>query len=138
MSSYLVHEAASVCRGHRQLVQVRLGKYGGDTDHRQRRLPRNELDGAPRHGPQLDLFEGLIPGSVARFTDVNVLGSEAFRLQFEIILRREKKKKKGQKRGNDFLKGRLQHLVGFLDIVVVTFTNITTHLPWTLLMDTLL
>lgn len=94
MSSYLVHEAASVCRGHRQLVQVRLGKYGGDTDHRQRRLPRNELDGAPGHGPQLDLFEGLVPGSVARFTDVDVLGSEAFRLQFEIILRREKKKKK--------------------------------------------
>lgn len=83
---HLVHKA-TICISHRSFL-VGLGEHGSYTNNRKRHLPRDQFHRTLWHGPYLDLFEELVPGSVAGFAHVDVLGSEALGLHFEIILQK--------------------------------------------------
>lgn len=89
--TYLFHKASPICVWHSKFVQIRLGKHGGNADNRQWHISRHQLHRTGRHGPYLDLFERLVPGSVAGFTNVHVFSCKSLRLYFEIILQKAAK-----------------------------------------------
>lgn len=63
------------------------GKHRRHPDDRQRYLSGKKPNGAQGHGPHLDLLEGLGLGRVSRLADVDILGSEAFWVKFEVLLK---------------------------------------------------
>lgn len=130
--SYLFHQACAFGVRHGDLVKVGLGKHGGHADNWHWYVAGQQLDAAGWRGPNLDLLEGLVLGSVARLTHVDVVGRKALGLQFEIILQRKKRANNLQSYARE-KPHRLFFLVG-----APTLTNMTRHLPRTLLMDTLL
>lgn len=128
-TAHLFHKPSAVCVRQCIFIKVRLGKHGGNTHNRERNIPWNIFHCAPGYGPQFDLFEQLGPGGVARFAHVHILRCKSFRLHFKIILRNKKIKR---------ITVCLGLMKRFLDLRGLTFTNMTTHFPRTLLTGTLL
>lgn len=86
---YLLHDPvchfALIFRLRWLLIRL-CGKYGSYSDHREGHVSRSEPNRAERHGPHLDLLEGLGLGRVAGFTDVHVLFLETLWVQLEVLL----------------------------------------------------
>ena len=85
---HLVHAASFVRVGHvhQRPLLGRLGEHGGHAHHGQGRVALGQPHRGHRHGPHLDLLEGLVARRVAGLADVHVLGPVALGVELEVVL----------------------------------------------------